>query len=511
MGMRMRQLLLRSPARDDAQASVGGRDRLTPEHRVPTGVRLARWRLITDVLTLLLAGTVETLSAPAADVSTDPGWRIAFAALVLVLLASRGLYRATTGQHFLDDARAILSATAVAAMIVTFARVLFADEPQVAEEVIRYWLFASVYMVAGRGMMVMVTERRNRLSGGGAPTLILGAGRIGHLIARRLLAHPELGLRPVGFLDDAPLEVDRPSGVPVLGTESDLVRVVRDQGIEHAIISFSNAPYAVQLELARTLQRMKVAVAIVPRLFEGVPDRISLERVGGLPLVTIYPSNPRDWRISVKYALDRVLALFAIVLVSPILIFAAVGTAVSLRSPILFRQRRVGLDDREFDMLKFRTMRFGAPEEQRRASKIAEDAIERGLGPGGAEGSERVTRFGALLRRLNIDELPQLFNVLRGEMTFVGPRPERASYVAEFKTMVSRYGDRHQVRAGITGWAQVHGLRGNTPIDDRIEWDNYYIENWSPWLDLKIMLVDRPRAASEPAAIAHILRTVVSL
>jgi exopolysaccharide biosynthesis polyprenyl glycosylphosphotransferase len=465
-------------------------------HRERTGppgqraiVRLAHWRLVSDILMLALAGTVETLSAPSAGISDNPSWRIAFALLVLTMLALRGRYRPTTGQHFLDDARAILTGTALAAMLITFLRVLFADQVNVAEEAIRSWLFASVYMVAGRAVLVMVSERSNRLAHGGAPTLILGAGRVGHLIARRLLAHPELGLRPVGFLDPEPLGVEHPSGLPVLGSDDRLEQVVRENGIEHAIISFSNAPYDVQLELSRTLQKMRVSVAIVPRLFEGTPDRISLERVGGLPLVTIYPTSPKDWRLSVKYALDRIAALVAILLVSPILIVAAVGTAITLGRPIFFRQRRVGLDDREFDMLKFRTMRAVSAEEAERAARAVDRAIAKGLAPGGSEGAERTTRFGSFLRRTNVDELPQLFNVLKGDMSIVGPRPERASYVEVFKDRVQRYTDRHQVKAGITGWAQVHGLRGDTSLDDRIEWDNYYIENWSPWLDMKIMLL----------------------
>jgi exopolysaccharide biosynthesis polyprenyl glycosylphosphotransferase len=487
---------LLQPSRRAARAERTDKPR-TERVRAPrrrAAVRMARWRFVTDALMLAIAGTVETLSASAAEVGDNPSWRIAFAALVLALLALRGLYRATIGQHFLDNARAILAGTALAAILITFLRIAFADQPNVAEEAIRSWVFALVYMISGRAVLVMVSEQANRVRQGGAPTVILGAGRVGHLIARRLLAHQELGLRPVGFVDPQPLEVEHPSGLPVLGSDDQLEQVVGENGIEYAIFSFFNAPYDVQLGLLRALQRMQVSVAIVPRLFEGVPDRITLERVGGLPLVTIYPSNPKDWRVSVKYALDRLLALVAIVVVSPLLVLAAVGTAVTLGRPILFRQRRVGLDDREFEMLKFRTM-TGRPEEHGEAdAEWAARAMGDDDGAGdrtasSASDERRTTRFGALLRRTGLDELPQLFNVLRGEMSIVGPRPERSTYVALFKDRVRRYGDRHQVKAGITGWAQVHGLRGSTSLDDRIEWDNYYIENWSLWLDLKTLLL----------------------
>jgi exopolysaccharide biosynthesis polyprenyl glycosylphosphotransferase len=457
-------------------------------HRSSTAVRLARWRLAMDILMLGLAGAVETLSAPAADVSKSPGWRLAFAALVLAALGLRGVYRAKVGQRFLDEARTILNATAVAAMMITFLRVALADNPQVAEEAIRTWLFAAVYLVAGRAILAMISERANRL-GHGAPTLILGAGQVGHLVARRLLAHPEMGLRPIGFVDADPLKVESPSGLPVLGSQDDLENLVREHRVEHAIVSFSNAPHDTQLGISRALQRMRISVSIIPRLFEGVPDKIALERVGGLPLVTIYPSDPRDWRVSVKYASDRALALLGIIVLSPLLLLAAAGTALTLGLPLLFRQRRVGLDGHEFEMLKFRTMRFADAEEEKRSARAVDEAIGHGLAPGGSEGAERRSPFGSFLRRTGFDELPQLFNALKGEMSIVGPRPERPSYAAQLEHRIRRYSDRHQVKAGITGWAQVHGLRGDTSLADRIEWDNYYIENWSPWLDLKILLL----------------------
>jgi exopolysaccharide biosynthesis polyprenyl glycosylphosphotransferase len=474
---------------ESAPATRGSTAQTTPKRGRSTASRLARRRLATDVVMLILAGAIEALSAPAADVNASPGWRLIFGALVLLLLGLRGEYRATLGQRFLDSARTILTGTAFAAMIVTFLRVLVEDQPEVAEQAIRSWLFAAVYLVSGRAVLTMFTERFNRLREGGAPTLILGAGQVGHLIARRLLAHPEFGLRPVGFVDPDPLDVERPSGLPVLGTYDDLDTIVTDHGVENAIFSFSSAPHDIQLGISRELRRKDVSVAIIPRMFEGVPDRITLERIGGLPLVSIYPSDPKDWRVSVKYAIDRAFALLAILVVSPLLIFAALGTRLTAGSPIFFRQRRVGLDGHEFEMLKFRSMRVPNPEERARDSRGVEQAIEQGLGPGGREGQERVTRFGAFLRKVNIDELPQLFNVLRGDMSIVGPRPERSSYVEVFKNQIRRYSDRHQVKAGITGWAQVHGLRGDTSLDDRIEWDNYYIENWSPWLDLKILLL----------------------
>jgi lipopolysaccharide/colanic/teichoic acid biosynthesis glycosyltransferase len=200
--------------------------------------------------------------------------------------------------------------------------------------------------------------------------------------------------------------------------------------------------------------------------------------------------------VSLKYASDRVVSALAVIVVSPLLLVGALGTLLTLGRPLFFRQRRVGLDGREFDMLKFRTMP-GSPEEHGEADAEWAARVLDGDGeeqPAGdrdttAGPERRATRFGELLRRTSLDELPQLFNVLRGEMSIVGPRPERSSYVAMFEHQVRRYTDRHQVKSGMTGWAQVHGLRGDTSLSDRIEWDNYYIENWSPWLDIKILLL----------------------
>ena len=208
---------------------------------------------------------------------------------------------------------------------------------------------------------------------------------------------------------------------------------------------------------------------------------------GSPPLLSIYPSKPRGWQFKVKYALDRVLAAAAIVVAAPIMLSSALGVLITMGRPILFRQRRVGLDGQQFDMLKFRTMHPAAPEDT--ALTAIEEAIDNGLGPGGVEGKDRRSPFGSFLRRTSVDELPQLLNVLRGEMSLVGPRPERDHIAAKLRETVYRYDARDRVKSGITGLAQVHGLRGRTSLTDRVEWDNYYIDNWSLWLDCKIALM----------------------
>jgi len=195
--------------------------------------------------------------------------------------------------------------------------------------------------------------------------------------------------------------------------------------------------------------------------------------------------RPKGWQFAVKHALDRVTAALLLLLLGPLVLVSTIAVKLSSRGPVFFRQRRVGRDGRPFDLLKFRSMRLpGDPRGEGPSAPLPDDTA-----PGGVEGADRRTAVGRLMRRLSIDELPQLFNVLRGDMSLVGPRPERPEFVELFERRVSRYEDRHRVKSGITGWAQVHGLRGKTSLSDRIEWDNYYIENWSLKLDLKILLL----------------------
>jgi exopolysaccharide biosynthesis polyprenyl glycosylphosphotransferase len=334
----------------------------------------------------------------------------------------------------------------------------------------------------------------NLRRGAGAPTLIIGAGRVGHLIAARLLAKPQIGLRPVGFVDDDPFDVEEAAGVPVLGTTESVTELVRREEITHAILSFSTASHEVDLAISRQLRKLGVAISLVPRLFEDVPDWIELERVAGLPLLTSYPSRSHDWLLSAKYAMDRLMAAAALVVVAPVMAIAALATWLTVGSPVLFRQVRTGHDGKPFEILKFRTMR-GDPlvdgeADTEWAAQIARGrTVESDDGADPRDVDDRTTRVGYTLRRYSIDELPQLFNVVRGQMSIVGPRPERETYVSQFEDAIHRYSERHRMKPGITGWAQVNGLRGPTSLDERVEWDNYYIENWSLWLDAKIMLM----------------------
>jgi exopolysaccharide biosynthesis polyprenyl glycosylphosphotransferase len=441
--------------------------------------------VVVDVAMLAVATVVAQVGASIGGAPSTPlAWLLVYPVLVLGLLAMRGMNAPRLRLHVMEDVRVLLFASTAAAMAVVTARALMADGGNVAGETVRLWVFSIMYLSAGRVALYWAQAKARSAGHAGVPTLIVGAGQVGRLTAARLLERPELGLRPVGFLDKDPLdESDEGVVLPVLGASWDIEEAVRTHGIGHVIIAFSSAPHHVLLGIVKRCEELGVAVSLVPRLYEKVTNRLSVDHVGGLPLTTVHPSNPKGWQFAVKHALDRVVAGFLIVLASPFLIGGALAVRLSLGSPIIYRQRRIGRDGVAFDILKFRTMREAEPGED------AGDVRMTGTAPGGVEGEDRRTRTGAFLRRTSIDELPQLFNVLRGDMSLVGPRPERPEYVDLFEECVYRYDERHRAKAGITGWAQIHGLRGKTSIADRVEWDNYYIENWSLWLDLKILVM----------------------
>jgi len=462
------------------------------EHRRGYGRRA----LLVDALMLALAmaviASLAPTTSPTGEIPTEPfGWSLTFGAVTVALFHARRMYAAPMRLDVLDTLRSVLTGTAVAAMVVISARVIFANDTWVASETVRHWLAAMPALAAGRAAILWGEARARRHGGAAIPTLIVGAGRIGRLTADRLLEDSDLGLRPVAFFDDAPLPGagGLSDVLPVLDSrDASLPMVLSDRGIEQVVITFSTASHEELLGLARTCIAEGVAVSLVPRLFELEGERVETEHLGGLPLVLLRPADPASWRLRVKYAVDRVFAAAALVLLLPVLAVAAAGVLVSMGMPLFYRQRRVGRDGHEFEMLKLRTLR--APSTGRHESADA-DWAARQIGASTTEEhvalDDRLTRVGAFLRRYSLDELPQLWNVVRGDMSLVGPRPERVGYVDRFDGAIYRYGERHRMKAGLTGWAQVNGLRGQTPLADRVEWDNHYIENWSPWLDFKIL------------------------
>jgi exopolysaccharide biosynthesis polyprenyl glycosylphosphotransferase len=407
----------------------------------------------------------------------------AFPFLGSLALASRGAYAPRLRLIVLDSLGLAAGSISVAAMGTLALGLVVGWRDPDAALLFRAWLLGICFVGAER-LVFTLGQQRRRLAGVTARrTLVVGAGEVGARIGRRLDQLPAYGLVPIGYVDDDPPPEATVGGrpAPVLGGTSDLVSVVEAHRVDHVILAFSHTGDSEVLPLLRRCVAKGVSLSLVPRLFDLINSRLAYEPVGGLPVATLRTTNPLGPTFALKHAFDRVVAVMLIVVMAPLLAAIALLVKRGSPGPVVFRQRRIGRDDRPFDLLKFRTMTDEDP--------TAGFVPAAGLAPGGVEGVDRRTRLGRWLRRTSLDELPQLFNVARGEMSLVGPRPERPEYVRTFEADLARYAERHRVRAGITGLSQVQGLRGQCSIADRVELDNYYIENWSLWLDLKILLM----------------------
>lgn len=414
---------------------------------------------------------------------------LAMPPLVMVLFYLRGLYKVRLRALVLDGVVPVLSAVSVAAMAVAVLGMSLNSQVPNQTDWVRGWLFALLGVGIGRIGLAIAQRvaRARRLVG--KPVLIMGAGVVGAQVARRLESHPEYGLVPVGFLDEDPRSVAEVGGrdVPVLGTVEDLDQTVQRTNVKNLIVAFSSVADARVSRLIQRCQELGVEVSVVPRMFDTINNRVRYDTVGGLPLLSFTTVDPDGLQFAIKHALDRVLAFALLVVLSPVILGAAIAVRLSSPGPALFRQRRVGRDGKVFSLYKFRSMRL-MPDDGSQENVSAIDFLLAGdVAPGGVEGADRRTAVGRFLRGTSLDELPQLFNVLRGDMSLVGPRPERPEFVELFGQDIIRYGDRHRVKSGITGWAQVHGLRGQTSVAERVEWDNYYIAHWSLGLDIKVL------------------------
>jgi len=449
--------------------------------RALTFLEPARWRLIARVVDLsaLTLGAVVALLLSGSLV-THLDFAAVYAAFVLSttrgpqMLVQRML---PCGYDFFADAARACTVSVLLALG-TGALLSFSAPESLAIEL---WLLTVLAMGATRVAAALLGQRARREGALMTPALVVGAGFVGARVFRRLVETPEYGLRPVGFLDADPLPgaLEMDDGAPVLGGPDDLAEVVAQTGARHVILAFASERDNRLVELVKRCRKLRIDVSVVPRLYESMNERATLEHIGGLPLLSLKAVDPKGWQFALKHTFDRVAAMLALLALAPLMVVLALAVKLSTPGPVIFRQRRVGRDGRVFDVFKFRTMR-----QEGRSSKFK---LEKGLAPGGIEGVDRRTPIGRWLRATSLDELPQLINVLRGEMSLVGPRPERPEFVEQFAREVHGYTHRHRVKSGITGWAQVNGLRGQTSIEDRAEWDNHYIENWSLGLELRTL------------------------
>ncbi|CAN5815797.1 undecaprenyl-phosphate glucose phosphotransferase [soil metagenome] len=443
--------------------------------------------VLLDVLSASVAvGLARHWESPGPE-GAQASWLLwIFVPVLIALLAGRQMYRVTLLRNFLDEVRPVVTSVALASCVLLVPLLVFTANYNVGELVFRCWVCASVLVPTVRLVRATIQRYLRRRFRNASPTLFIGDGPIARQLMDHMLRLPEYGMRPVGVLDSSPVtaagrlpelvHVD----VPRLGTASDLADVARQTGAAELVIAFSPTPDDELISVVRAAHELGMRVWVVPRLFDAVGSRSYIDHVGGLPLLVLPEVNPRGWQFAIKHAMDRTLSAVGLLLISPVFLMLMLLVRLSSPGPIFFKQQRIGRNGKPFDCLKFRSMRAPLPSDEQFDLAV-------GSAPGGVEGVDRRTRIGKFMRQTSLDELPQLINVLRGDMSLVGPRPERPEFVELFEMQIRRYGDRHRVKAGVTGWAQVHGLRGQTSIADRAEWDNYYIENWSLWLDVKIL------------------------
>ena len=385
-----------------------------------------------------------------------------------------GLYQVRRNRSRVEEGLSVFVATGLATLLLAGLATFYRGFSYSRLVLLFFFGLDVLFVFAGRTAIRRYLEEAWRHGVNVRLVLVVGAGRLGRALVDKFLEHPEAGLRAIGFVDDAPEKRSTSyRGLPIIGTTGDAARIVDERGVDTVFMALPLEAHRAMLSVLKDVGRTVADVRVVPDLLQYITFRAGIEDFDGLPVVHLTQVPLTGWMSLVKRTLDVAISAAALAVLSPLLGAIALAIRLSGRGPVLYRQRRMGLDGRPFDILKFRSMVVGAEEES---------------GPTWAsEDDPRRTRLGVLLRAWSLDELPQLVNVFRGEMSLVGPRPERPEFVREFKEKFPQYMLRHRVRAGITGWAQVHGWRGNTSLSKRIEYDLYYIENWSLSLDIKIL------------------------
>ena len=427
--------------------------------------RVRAWMLVLPVDAALLMAPVIWMPSQ---------WKasVCMAVLALLLISARGRYRARLHLSVLDELPALVGNLLTSAAVIATV-IAVRHQQDAVTNFLNNAAIAIALVVVGRALTVQLIFFGRRRQITNHRTLLIGGGRLGNELYKIIASQPRYGLSVVGVVEDGP-QATRAGSPPRLGGLRDLNRIVVETGADVLLVTDGTLSERELLDAVRTPACEPCDLLVVPRM----PDFAtqvgqSGDHIGSIPIMRIRTPNLNGPARAIKRGFDIVVAGTLLLLLSPLLLACAL--AVRIDGPdIIFRQARVGRNGQLFDCLKFRSMRPVDATESATNWSIAND--------------RRVSPIGRFLRRTSIDELPQLWNILRGDMTLVGPRPERPHFVEQFSVTYDRYSHRHRVRAGLTGLAQVSGLRGDTSISDRARFDNYYIENWSLWLDIKILL-----------------------
>ncbi len=392
--------------------------------------------------------------------------------LTVVFFSSR-LYHQPRGVSRVDLTAHILRAVSIGILLSMAVIGLILPKLDVSRRILVYdWLATLALVLVLRLVHREIWSAVRRRGIGCDRVLVVGAGSEAQDLLTRIQARPGLGYQVVGVVADAP-RLTRIRGVPVVGRTQQLAEVVERLLVDEVLIALPELSRQQLLELVTQCSREGLSVRIYPDVFQILASELRMGHLDGLPLLTMHDVALRGWRRSLKRLIDILLSGTALVVLSPLMLLLAILVKLDSPGPAFYVQERMGLDARPFPMLKFRTMRADAERDSGAVWAVREDP--------------RRTRMGRWLRRTSLDEIPQLINVLLGHMSVVGPRPERPEFVREFQRQIPRYMERHREKSGITGWAQVNGLRGSTSIAERTKYDLYYVENWSLLFDFRIM------------------------
>jgi Undecaprenyl-phosphate glucose phosphotransferase len=395
-------------------------------------------------------------------------------AATLAVFFSYKFYHRRHAALLIDEVYRIFGAVTVATLItVAFIAFVLRDRLEYQRSmVVLAWAASMVTVSLGRVIHSRIQRSLQRRHIGAERVLIVGTGEVGRMILQKVQHTPNLGYIVIGFVDSNS-GTEKVMGLPVLGAIEDMPRIIEDHEIGEVIIGLPEATHEELVGIISQAEREKVSIRVFPDVFQIMASEVTISDLGGLPLLTIRDVALRGWKLTLKRSVDIVMSSLFLLFASPIMMLTAIAIKLDSPGPVFFVQERMGLDAKPFKMLKFRSMRQDAEAQ----------------GPGWTTKNDpRRTRIGSFIRKTSIDELPQFINVLMGDMSLVGPRPEQPTYVEQFRQSIPRYMDRHREKAGITGWAQINGLRGDTSIAERTKYDLWYIENWSLWLDFKIIL-----------------------
>ena len=385
-----------------------------------------------------------------------------------------GLYRPKRMSSYFNEIFDITKACTFSVFILIFLTFLFRQYEYSRLVFLGFWAMTIAAMSVERIAFREILRYMRRKGYNLRYALIVGTGVLAEDVLKRIESHPDLGVKVVGFISSNEYSSAKPfKGIPVAGIYKDIRGIIKEKGIDQIIIALPAGEHNITVEILKDIGDDMVDIKVVPDLYEFMSLRGGVEEFDGLPIISLQDTPLYGWNIVIKRATDVIVSIIALIIILPLMVLIAALIKLASPGPVFYKQERMGIGGDTFQMLKFRTMRTDA---------------EKATGPVWARKDDpRSTKLGSFLRKTSLDELPQFINVFKGDMSIVGPRPERPVFIEDFRKKIPKYMLRHKMKAGITGWAQVNGWRGNTSLERRIECDLFYIENWSLLLDIKIM------------------------